>query len=268
MTGSARVLGQISDKSKLGPTSPPIAKVIADSEILRAIVRVALVPFIGWAALILWSPTLGLGIAFVILGVGAWPRMGTGRGRPLTEKRVEESRRTALWRRLTLWGFVFLGLSTAALLEAVQEDRSQEVSRVQVAVDVQLPQATRFALVRDPKTAHLGLDKDGEAIFEGENPLPLGKIVRVHDQNLVIALPSGETVEIPQGGKLPGPRGLIFVESALFDTLRFQIRFGPATAPNTSYAVVNIRGRRAILERDATLGEIRAASGLPAIRGP
>ena len=114
-----------------------------------------------------------------------------------------------------------------------------------------LPQATRFALVRDPKTAHLGLYTDGEAIFEGENPLPVGKIVEVHDRTLMFALPSGGTVEIPAGGKLPGPRGLIFVETALLDTLRFQVRFGPATAASSSYAVVNIRGRRAILERES-----------------
>jgi subtilisin-like proprotein convertase family protein len=51
-------------------TSPPIAEVIADSEILRAIVGVALVPVVGWAALMLWSPTVGLGIMLVVLSLG------------------------------------------------------------------------------------------------------------------------------------------------------------------------------------------------------
>jgi hypothetical protein len=90
----------------------------------------------------------------------------------------------------------------------------------------------------------------------------------VHDRSLVFGLPSGRTVEIPQGEKLPGQRGLIFVNSALLDTLRFQVRFGPATSPNSNYAVVNIRGRRAILERDATLGEVRGARSPTTITEP
>ncbi len=52
--------------------SPPLAELIAGSEILRTIVRAGLVPIIGWAALVLWSPSLGLGIPIVALGLGLW----------------------------------------------------------------------------------------------------------------------------------------------------------------------------------------------------
>jgi hypothetical protein len=52
--------------------SPPLAELIAGSEILRTIVRAGLVPIIGWAALVLWSPSLGLGIPIVALGLGVW----------------------------------------------------------------------------------------------------------------------------------------------------------------------------------------------------
>ncbi len=52
--------------------SPPLAELIAGSEILRVIVRAGLVPIIGWAALVLWSPSLGLGIPIVALGLGVW----------------------------------------------------------------------------------------------------------------------------------------------------------------------------------------------------
>jgi hypothetical protein len=52
--------------------SPPVAELIAGSEILRTIVRAGLVPIIGWAALVLWSPSLGLGIPIVALGLGIW----------------------------------------------------------------------------------------------------------------------------------------------------------------------------------------------------
>jgi hypothetical protein len=51
--------------------SPPIAGVISRSETLRAIVRFSLIPILGWAAMTLWSPAIGLGIPALpgILGV-------------------------------------------------------------------------------------------------------------------------------------------------------------------------------------------------------
>ncbi len=52
--------------------SPPLAEVIAESETLRAIVRAGLIPIIGWAALVLWVPGLGMGIPLVALALGAW----------------------------------------------------------------------------------------------------------------------------------------------------------------------------------------------------
>ncbi len=52
--------------------SPPLAEVIAESETLRAIVRAGLIPIIGWAALVLWAPSLGLGTPLIVLGLGAW----------------------------------------------------------------------------------------------------------------------------------------------------------------------------------------------------
>jgi hypothetical protein len=51
--------------------SPPIADVISRSETRRAIVRFGLTPMLGWAAMALWSPVIGLGIPVlpVIVGV-------------------------------------------------------------------------------------------------------------------------------------------------------------------------------------------------------
>jgi hypothetical protein len=51
--------------------SPAIADVIDRSETLRAVVRVALLPLVGWAMLAVWSPAMGLGVPFLPL-VGVW----------------------------------------------------------------------------------------------------------------------------------------------------------------------------------------------------
>jgi hypothetical protein len=52
--------------------SPPLAEMIAGSETLRAIVRAGLTPIIGWATLVLWAPSLGMGIPLVALALGVW----------------------------------------------------------------------------------------------------------------------------------------------------------------------------------------------------
>jgi len=50
--------------------SPPLAEMVGNSEILRAIVRAGLVPVIGWTALFMWSPVLGLVIPLACGGLG------------------------------------------------------------------------------------------------------------------------------------------------------------------------------------------------------
>jgi hypothetical protein len=51
--------------------SPAIADFIGRSETLRAVVRVALMPLLGWAMLALWSPAIGLGVPLLPI-VGVW----------------------------------------------------------------------------------------------------------------------------------------------------------------------------------------------------
>jgi hypothetical protein len=51
--------------------SPGAAGVISRSETLRAVVRFALMPLLGWATLALWSPAIGLGVPLLPI-VGVW----------------------------------------------------------------------------------------------------------------------------------------------------------------------------------------------------
>ena len=250
--------------------SPPIAEVIAGSEILRGIVRVGLVPVVGWAALVVWSPSLALGILVVALGFWAWVALRVVRRRHSASAgqavalngKAWRSGRTPLWRRLALWGCVLFALAPVALLGADQAERVQAETRVEFIGEVRLPRATRFAIIRHQETGHMGLYKDGESIFENGKPLPLAKILAVYDETLVLTLPTGRTVEIPRGGKLPGPRRLIFVRSALIETLRYQVRYEPTATSSGDYAVVDIAGQQVLLER-STASVRSAAEGVP-----
>ncbi|MFQ5657939.1 MAG: CFI-box-CTERM domain-containing protein, partial [Candidatus Methylomirabilales bacterium] len=238
--------------------SPPLADVIARSEILRAIVRAGLVPIFGWAALVLWSPGVGLGVLLGALTLGTWRacltarRHGSGGTGPAIPPIGRDSRAgpPARSRRLTLWGSAVFVLAASSLLGAGSGGWPQAEARVEVVAEVRLPQATRFALIRDPETGQVDLYKDGDPIFEGQEPLPLGKILAVHDHSLVLVLPRGRVLEIPKGTRLPGPRRLIFVRSTMLDTLRFQVRSGAGASAHPDYTVVEIAGRRALLERD------------------
>jgi hypothetical protein len=74
--------------------SPPLAEVIARSVALRAFVRAGLVPVLGWAALVLWSPALGLGVPLVGLGFLAWLPL-----RLVRQNLVGKGPRSSIWSR-------------------------------------------------------------------------------------------------------------------------------------------------------------------------
>jgi len=52
--------------------SPPMAAIIAKSETLRTLARGALLPLLWWAAVMLWSPLVGLGGPLFVLALGGW----------------------------------------------------------------------------------------------------------------------------------------------------------------------------------------------------
>jgi hypothetical protein len=52
--------------------SPPMAAIIGKSETLRTLARGALVPLLWWAAVMLWSPLVGLGGPLFVLALGGW----------------------------------------------------------------------------------------------------------------------------------------------------------------------------------------------------
>jgi hypothetical protein len=318
--------------------SPPLASFIAGSEALRAVVRVALLPLIALAALAHWSPTLGLAVMLLTLGLVLWLvlwlvlRFARGIGPSRTHRSGLRSRRASPFRRRVPVRWITLGaavlvcaVSSSSLgapqgakpgvnpkystAEGAETAKGNQISphprqmtvknlrdplsdsgspdqermggslralrplrsnlyagadvRVELTAEVRLPQPTRFALIRDTQAGHVGLLKQGEAVYVGTNPLPLGKIEEVRDQALVLVLPGGRKLEIPKGGRLPGQRELIFTRSVLLDTLRFQVRYGgPAGIPGDEYSLVDVRDRSGILQRDAPAESRSAVAAL------
>jgi len=170
-------------------------------------------------------------------------------------------------RALAAWCCLASLLAPADLLEAGQAQKPQPESRIEVVGDVRMPQPTRFALIRDTATGLVSLHREGEPIFEGDSPLPLGKIVAVEDRALRVALTSGGDVQVNKGASIPGLRRLVFVRSAWLTALRFQLRHGATSASSGQYAVVDIQGQRAILERPAAPGEDPTKASIVAVPG-
>jgi hypothetical protein len=168
---------------------------------------------------------------------------------------------------LAAWCCLTFLLAPVQILEAGQAQKPQLESRVEVVGDVRLPQPARFALIRDVATGLVSLHREGEPVFEGDSPLPLGKIVAVEDRVLRVAPTSGPDAQIAEGARLPGQRHLIFVRSAWLTALRFQLRYGAAPTSNTQYAVVDVQGQRAILERRAAAGEDLPKASIIAVPG-
>ncbi len=187
-------------------------------------------------------------------------------GFPASLEQVPRHRR-GMKRVLAAWCCLAFLLAPADLLEAGQAQKPQPESRIEVVGDVRMPQPTRFALIRDTATGLVSLYREGEPIFEGDSPLPLGKIVAVEDRALRVALTSGGDVQINKGASIPGLRRLIFVRSAWLTALRFQLRHGAASASSRQYAVVDIQGQRAILERAAEPGEDSPKASIIAVPG-
>ncbi|MGH7381671.1 MAG: hypothetical protein ACREKR_05500 [Candidatus Methylomirabilales bacterium] len=187
-------------------------------------------------------------------------------GIPASGEQVPRHRRV-MKQALAVWCCLAFLLAPADLLEAGQAQKPQPESRVEVVGDVRLPQPARFALIRDASTGLVSLHREGEPIFEGDSPLPLGKIVAVEDRALRVAPTNGPDVQIAEGARLPGQRRLIFVRSAWLTALRFQLRYGAAPASNKQYAVVDIQGQRAVLERPAAPGEDLPKASIIAVPG-
>jgi hypothetical protein len=146
-------------------------------------------------------------------------------------------------------------LSPLELAEAKQRN-TQPVVPVEFKGEVRLQELTWFALTRDPETGYQGLQKVGEPLFSGRDPLPIGKLVTVREDSLVIVLPGGTTMRIAKGKRLPGPRVLLFVQGLQLDVLRFEVRYGGGPAsPGAEYSVIRVVGRQAVLQRDALAGE-------------
>jgi|GEM_PF-1347454 len=284
--------------------SPPLANFIRGSEALRTGVRVTLVPVLAWAALALWSPALGFVVVLLVLGLAAWMALRIARtiGLRKSHRAGRRSRRASPFRRRVRVRWITLGavfllcsaipssleaapgakpganpnpkLSTAKTPRTPAHSSSCKLpaascqlvpNSMEFTAEVRLPQPTRFALIRDPAGRLLTLHKPGEALHAGNDPLPLGKIHRVDEGSMAIALTSGQTLEVKKGAKLPGRNGLVYAGSVVLDTLRFQVRHGaPSGRPASDYSVIEILGRQAILQRDALPTEAQyAVAALP-----
>jgi hypothetical protein len=240
--------------------SPPVADVIARSETLRAIVRVALMPILGWAALVLWSPALGLGVPPVAAILGVW-LFGRGAG---GRRQAGDRRRPGIWPRVLLVGLVCAGMILAVTGEVrtaerpaspptpiMQPPRSEDLTPVgQPRVEVSFATPQRFAIITELASRVQRLFQVGDALLD---PGVVGrgmKIQRIeHGRLQLVEGPRERVVWLAEGDLVPGITGRRFTRTVLVKALEYRYRV--ATYPlDPEPRLLDIHAARAILEMD------------------
>ncbi len=229
--------------------SPPLAKVIAGSETLRALVRVALVPLLWWAALVLWVPMVGLGGPVVMLGlVALWAlRIALGRSGPGV-------------RRLALDLVILAAVMALASLARTAESRGPPPSAPsprpnppaaaiigQPTAEVTFARPQRFAILTEVTTQRQRVYGAGDVLVNPTDVARTIKFQRIEPDRL--RLWDGRTqreIAAAVGGLVPGFFNWRVTNTALLTGLDY--RYLVTTAPrDPEPRLLAIQGGRAAL---------------------
>jgi membrane-associated protease RseP (regulator of RpoE activity) len=257
--------------------SPPLAKLIAGSETLRAVVRVGLAPVVAWVALVLWSPMVGLAAPLVGLALGV-RFVGCGFRR---RRRVgADPRRGSRFQRLLL-GLVAIGTLTALAGEARTAERLAtppapppprsepgEVSNVNPPMaEVTFPTPQRFLVVTEAGSQRQRLYGIGEVLTEAGEADHAVAIQRLEAKRVQLRdTRTRRVLWVAQGERIPGFTNRRITRIALLRGLDYQY-VATASSLDAEPRVVAIRGERALLEVDVPPPRPPVAVALPRATG-
>lgn len=230
--------------------SPPLAKAIAGSETLRTLVRAGLVPLVWWAALVLWSPIVGLGVPVVILGLAGWWAL-----------RVAQRRKWAGVGRLAFglvvlatvvalagaaWTAERLGGTPAGNLARPEPEGGERLGQPTAEVTFARPQ--RFAILTEVATKRQRVYEVGDVLADPRDVTRTIKIQRIDRARL--HLWDGRTqrrIVVVVGDLVPGFANWRVTSTALLTGLDYRYVVGPEPR-DPEPRLLAIHGNRAALQ--------------------
>ncbi|MBI4574248.1 MAG: SBBP repeat-containing protein [candidate division NC10 bacterium] len=240
--------------------SPPLAEMIAPSEALRALVRVGLVPLIGWAALVLWSPLAGLSLPLMAVALGAGLAARCARRRTAA---VASPRRGTRRRCLFLWLIVAAAI-TAMMGAGGTANRPVEAPRVtpdrppreetiplsQPRAEITFATPQFFAVITDLGRKQQRLYSVGDVLADPADGGRGVKIQQIERRRLRLRDASTQRVVwVGVGDLVPGLPDRRVTGMALLGGLDYQYRVR-ADSLDPEPRLLGIRGDRAALEVD------------------
>jgi hypothetical protein len=242
--------------------SPPLARVIARSEPLRAIVRVVLLPLVDWAALLLWSPTMGLAAPLACLTLGMW-LVSRGLRR---RKRGGEGARSGTWVRWLLLGLVVAGTIVALTLEARSAERQgmapgprqsqpQPVDVVhtnQHRAEVTFASPQRFVVVTEMRSKRQRLYGTGYVLTDPADPGHAIVIQRIERARVQLRDSRARLVVwVAEGQPIPRLADRWITRIALLRGIDYAY-VATVRSIDAEPRLLEIRGNRALLEVDSS----------------
>lgn len=113
--------------------------------------------------------------------------------------------------------------------------------------EITFPSPLHYAVViRKADNASLLLGR-GETVFHPRDPSRFAKIEEIQADALVVRTPTGRTMSVRVGTKIPGPPGFVFARSALLGQLQYRYR-SVDRVTRVEPVLVAVEGATAVLE--------------------
>jgi hypothetical protein len=240
--------------------SPPLAEMIARSKALRALVRMGLVPLIGWAALVLWSPMVALSLPLVVVAVGAGLAARCARRR---RGAVAGPRRGTRRRCLFLWLIVAAAImimtgAGGTVNRPVEPPRAapqrppreETTPLAQPRAEITFANPQFFAIITDLGRKQQRLYSVGDVLADPADGGRGVKIQQIERRRLRLRDTSTQRVVwVGVGNLVPGLTDRRVTGTALLGGLDYQYRVR-ADSLDPEPRLLGIRGDRAALEVD------------------
>lgn len=227
--------------------SPPLARVIAGHDVLRAATRRALEPVAWWAALALVSPAFALGI---FLGAVAASLFIADR---MARTRRGSRQRYRAYAVVLLTLLVAIGpIAQEWQARAAPSDIGPPLSSSTGTATVSFSAPKPYAIVLFVRENLRKLYSTGDVIFLPENPARSFAMVKLEDGRVLLRdNTTRQLISLRPGSPLPGFPGISFVRGIPLTALEYRFKVVQRITEQ-DLVLLSVAGSRALVEREVT----------------